>query len=132
MPDMPPFRPRARQNAGAKQDSPVRRFRFPNSLAAVLTATAVLLAPAVAQGGSRQNGPATPTASVIQTTATLSNALTAQAPLPFVRRPARGAKVIQVDPSVRYQRIIGFGAAMTDSSAWLLERELTPDRKSVV
>ncbi|HET9718968.1 MAG TPA: glycoside hydrolase family 30 beta sandwich domain-containing protein [Solirubrobacteraceae bacterium] len=33
--------------------------------------------------------------------------------------------VIKVDDHVRYQRMIGFGAAMTDSSAWLIQDELT-------
>ncbi|MHB1834230.1 MAG: glycoside hydrolase family 30 protein [Solirubrobacteraceae bacterium] len=36
---------------------------------------------------------------------------------------------IHVDDRVRYQRIIGFGAAMTDSSAWLMYDELSPSAR---
>lgn len=37
----------------------------------------------------------------------------------------RGA-VVRVDPATRYQEIDGFGAAMTDSSSWLLDTGLDP------
>lgn len=33
--------------------------------------------------------------------------------------------VIRINDGVRFQRVIGFGGAMTDSSAWLLQDELT-------
>jgi len=36
---------------------------------------------------------------------------------------------ITVDDSVRYQQIEGFGAALTDSSAWLLWNKLTPAQR---
>jgi glucosylceramidase len=42
----------------------------------------------------------------------------------FVRQTAH-RPVLQVNDRVRYQRIIGFGGAMTDSSAWLIQRNLT-------
>ncbi len=41
-------------------------------------------------------------------------------------RRAAGSRVIRVNARIRYQRITGFGAAMTDSSAWLLYDELAP------
>jgi glucosylceramidase len=66
---------------------------------------------------------------VVQTTANLANALTVQAPQAFGRAAAPGAAVIKVNPGVHYQRIIGFGAAMTDSSAWLLHDELSPRQR---
>ena len=69
-------------------------------------------------------------ATVVQTTANLSDALRVKAPLLFTSSPARGARVIDVDSSSRYQRMLGFGAAMTDSSAWLLHHELTPKQKA--
>jgi O-glycosyl hydrolase len=62
---------------------------------------------------------------VIQTTYNLANALTDQGRQPFGAAPDPGAAVIRVDPKIRYQHIIGFGGAMTDSSAWLLYDELT-------
>jgi glucosylceramidase len=42
----------------------------------------------------------------------------------FVKRSTT-RPIITVNDAVRYQKIIGFGGAMTDSSAWLLEDELT-------
>lgn len=37
-----------------------------------------------------------------------------------------GGTIIHVDPTKRYQSITGFGAALTNSSAWLMNRRLTP------
>lgn len=37
--------------------------------------------------------------------------------------------VIALDDQVTYQTIEGFGAAMTDSSAWLIERVLNPEQR---
>ena len=64
---------------------------------------------------------------VVQTTANLHDALTIQAPQAFTRERAPGSAVIRVDPSIRYQKVTGFGAAMTDSSAWLLYDDLAPE-----
>lgn len=63
---------------------------------------------------------------VVQTTQNLHEALTIQPPQRFAARPAPGSAVIRVDSSIRYQRITGFGGAMTDSSAWLLYDKLAP------
>ncbi len=63
--------------------------------------------------------------SVVQTSANLSQRLTPMPGLQFERAAvAGGVPVIAVNDAVGYQRIAGFGAAMTDSSAWLIEREL--------
>lgn len=63
---------------------------------------------------------------VVQTTQNLHDALTIQPPQRFTTARAARSVVIRVDPRIRYQRIDGFGAAMTDSSAWLLHDELAP------
>jgi len=69
---------------------------------------------------------------VVQTTPDLKEALTPQPALLFGTSPVSG-KVLTVDDSRRYQTMDGFGAAMTDSSAWLLEEQLTPaQRKGVM
>ena len=86
---------------------------------ALLILALVLGAPAAAAAAGR--------VTVVQTTANLHDALTVKAPQAFVARRAPGSVVIRVDPSIRYQRIAGFGAAMTDTSAWLLYDELTPE-----
>ena len=68
------------------------------------------------------------TVSVTQTTPDLHDALTAKPALVFATGP--GSKnAIVVDDGARYQTMDGFGAAMTDSSAWLLEKQLTPAQR---
>jgi glucosylceramidase len=66
-----------------------------------------------------------PTAAITQTTANLSDALTSKRPREWLPAPAPGSQVIAVNGAVHYQRMIGFGAAMTDSSAYLLQDQLT-------
>lgn len=63
---------------------------------------------------------------MVQTSADLSQRLTHLPDLRFTTSPARNVAVIQVDDAVRYQRIARFAAAMTDTSAWLLYRKLSP------
>lgn len=36
---------------------------------------------------------------------------------------------IRVDETAKYQVIYGFGASLTDSSAWLLDKKLTPEKR---
>lgn len=63
---------------------------------------------------------------VVQTTADLSQALTRlhDTRLALGRAP-RGMPVIAVDDDQRYQRFIGVGGGLTDSSAWLIGDELS-------
>ena len=63
---------------------------------------------------------------VVQTSADLVQHLTRLPDLEFQpgRPPAGKTTVIHVNDAVRYQRVGGLGAAMTDSSAWLLDNEL--------
>ena len=63
--------------------------------------------------------------SVVQTSPALHEALTAlPGTLLTTTRPVAGEPVVTVDDSAVYQQVRGFGGAMTDSSAWLIEREL--------
>lgn len=39
------------------------------------------------------------------------------------------ATVIDIDPATTYQEITGFGAAITDASAWLIQQRLDPARR---
>jgi glucosylceramidase len=72
-----------------------------------------------------------PSVLVTQTNARLSQALTALPGLQFSRRsPPHPLQVITVDDTQRFQTMQGFGAAMTDTSAWLIWDELTPGRRS--
>jgi glucosylceramidase len=70
----------------------------------------------------------TQSVSVALTTPDLAKALTAEPSLRFAAT-ATSTATIAVDDSQRYQTIDGFGAAMTDSSAWLLEEQLTPAQR---
>jgi glucosylceramidase len=67
---------------------------------------------------------------VVQTTATLSQSLTALPDLEFGSARAPREHVISVNAGVRYQQVHGFGAAMTDSSAWLIEQQLPAEARA--
>jgi len=43
-----------------------------------------------------------------------------------------GLPVIAVDPSERHQSIVGFGAAITDASAWLIQNKLKPTERDAL
>ena len=101
-----------------------------------LCAAAAALA-AVATVAAAPSGAAARTgASTIQVTATSDNLhwhLTRLRDVRFAATEARGARTIDVDDSVRYQRFQGVGGAMTDSSAWLIYDELAPaDREALM
>ena len=70
-----------------------------------------------------------PSVGVVQTAAGLSQYLALRPSLAMSPTQAPGLPVIDVDDTVRYQQFSGVGAAMTDSSAWLLDYELPADRR---
>jgi glucosylceramidase len=39
---------------------------------------------------------------------------------------------IEVDTGTRYQRMLGFGASITDSSAWLIQHKMTSEQRQVL
>ncbi len=61
----------------------------------------------------------------VQTSADLSQRLTAVPAPEFQTVAPAHLPVINVNAAIRYQTVQGFGAAMTDSSAWLIERGLS-------
>lgn len=63
---------------------------------------------------------------VVQTNADLSQRLTRLRDLSFGSPRLSGLPVIHVDDQARYQPVTGFGAAMTDTAAWLLYDRLSP------
>ena len=80
---------------------------------------------------ARKSTPTPPAAStqiprVTLTTTNLAFALTTMPIGPFSSTPPAQLPVIRVEDRVHYQRITGFGAAMTDSSAWLIHDQLPP------
>lgn len=79
---------------------------------------------------------ATPAATVVapQVWATTADHRLALARLPADAPVDALAPVVRidVDPAARRQRIDGFGAAITDSSAWLLQRRMTPEARDAL
>lgn len=73
-----------------------------------------------------------PAVEVVQTSRDLSQRLTRLADLRFETHVAGGVPVVHVDDATRYQRVVGVGAAITDTSAWLLHNELSAGTRAVV
>ncbi len=63
---------------------------------------------------------------VVQTDAGFSQELSTQPGRAISTLVPQGLPVINVNPQVRYQQFSGVGAALTDSSAWLIYDELSP------
>jgi glucosylceramidase len=67
------------------------------------------------------------TVEVWLTTADQSALLAGQLALPL--EPGGAPDAIAVDPATRYQTMVGFGAAITDASAWLIQNRLSPAQR---
>ncbi len=65
-----------------------------------------------------------------ETTADGALALTAQPAIPLVSGNGGGSNVITVNAGTQYQQMTGFGASMTDSSAWLFADQMTAAQRS--
>lgn len=66
------------------------------------------------------------------TTSDLSSALQKQPSLDFSGADPGAAVTINVDESQKYQRVDGFGAALTDSAAWLIYTKLNEQQRTAV
>jgi glucosylceramidase len=44
----------------------------------------------------------------------------------------KAATIIEVDPKQRYQEMVGFGAAITDASAWLMQNKMNPQQRDAL
>ncbi|WP_249009393.1 glycoside hydrolase family 30 beta sandwich domain-containing protein [Conexibacter sp. DBS9H8] len=109
--------------------SPTRRPSAPGRwlgwgrLAVALLALLLAVGAATAQATS----PSSAAVSVLLTDPAAHVALRAEPPLTLTTgSPPPGTRVIRLDPSARAQTISGFGAALTDSAAALIEGDLTP------
>jgi glucosylceramidase len=101
-----------------------------------LAAGTVMLAaclggPAMMLAGCRSQ-PELPLVTIVQTSRDLSQRLTALAGRRFGTKLPAGVPVLHVDDTIRYQRVEGVGAAMTDTSAWLLHDELSAGTRAAV
>jgi glucosylceramidase len=64
------------------------------------------------------------------TTGDKSRLLQQQSDVVFEPGPGSGGTAVNVIPSTTYQTIVGFGASMTDASAWLLENKLSETQRN--
>lgn len=91
--------------------------------ATVAAATLVVAAPAIA--APRLQG--------WVTTGDKSQLMAAQAPSGAVAADAvAGLPLLTVDAKERHQSIVGFGAAITDASAWLIQNKLSPQQRDAL
>jgi glucosylceramidase len=116
----------------------IRRRLCATGLAAVVVAVVAGL-PSTASagggsGGSSNTGGAPerpgPAVQVVMTSANLTWRLSRLPNLTFSADRPSGVPVVTVDDATRYQRFTGVGAAMTDSSAWLIYDELSPGARA--
>lgn len=76
--------------------------------------------------------PTPPTAGAVHawvTTGDQSRILSQDPDLAFTSGSPGAATVIDVDPAVRYQQMLGFGAAVTDASAYLIQEKMSPAQR---
>jgi len=100
----------------------------------LITALAALLLvtlPGSARSRARAAPAPSPDVEVVITSADLSQALTRMPDVMFSDTDP-GGPIIHVSESARFQRIKGFGGAMTDTSAWLIYDELAPGARATL
>ena len=97
---------------------------------------AVVAAPCPAQGKSTAKPHAGARSSTVQawvTTADKSKLLTRVPNVSLVSgEPTGVATTIDVDTAITYQEMVGFGAAITDASAWLIQTTLSPTQREAL
>ncbi|HUO74207.1 MAG TPA: glycoside hydrolase family 30 beta sandwich domain-containing protein [Solirubrobacteraceae bacterium] len=69
---------------------------------------------------------------VVQTSVSLAERMKRLPDAILARGRPRTSTVVHVQDGVRYQRILGFGATLTDSSAWLIRRQLSPSDRTAL
>ena len=109
--------------------------------AVVLTRLLIALAACIGCAG---NGPAPsappvappraqgPAAEVWLTTGDGVKRLSREADVRFGSDQPTGIATIEVDEGTTYQEMVGFGAAITDASAWLIQRKLTSAQREAL
>ncbi|KIF66572.1 hypothetical protein HY68_31860 [Streptomyces sp. AcH 505] len=98
-------------------------------LSAMLASALVFSAATAVSSGTAQAA-AGPAVSVWETTADQSKLLAPQSGATFADGASSAGQVISVDSSKTYQSMTGFGASLTDSSAWLIAN--SPQRNAIM
>jgi glucosylceramidase len=112
--------------ASGKVGNEVERSRWWRALrvaGALLASTATVwpvAAAAVAYGRDAAPSMVGARARVVLSTDDMSRALASRPPVTFQSRAPAGAEVVHVNDRHTYQAFLGAGAAMTDTSAWLI------------
>lgn len=98
-----------------------------------LSSRSMLMAVALLGGCATASGPSSRSATVEiwLTKPDRSALLAAQPPLALLPGPPP-ANAVTVDSSQRYQAIVGFGASITDASAYLIQRKMTADQRAAL
>ena len=73
-----------------------------------------------------------PVVELYVTTPDRAKLLTLEPDLRFADSRDEAAITIDVDPSLRYQEMVGFGASLSDASAWLLQNRLTATQREAL
>jgi glucosylceramidase len=111
-----------------------RALRTGVTLPAALLAVGVLLvgaSPSLAVRERIASNPYSPV-SVFETTFNLSQRLSWAGDVYFGSRRVSHVPIIHVNDGIRYQQVLGFGAALTDSAAWLIYDGLPPSQRAVL
>ena len=97
---------------------------------------AVVAAPCRGQGNSTAKphaGARSATVEAWVTTADKAKLLTRAPNVPMASgEPTGVATIIDVDTAITYQEMVGFGAAITDASAWLIQTKLSPTQREAL
>jgi glucosylceramidase len=101
-------------------------YRRSASAVTFLKARIAALTKLIAQANNLLDASLTPAVKVVQTDSALSENMAAEPSLPLSTLKPAGMPVVDVDQGVRYQQFSGLGAALTDSSAWLIQNNLSP------
>lgn len=110
-------------------------FRTHASRGAAFTGVAVILCSFAFAAACATPAPAGPpaTLSASQVEAWVSTNDHAMALSPVsVDLPAGAADDIEVDLATRYQRMLGFGASITDASAWLIQQRMSAPQRAAL
>jgi glucosylceramidase len=100
--------------------------------AAALTLAVALIAGCSHAVSTRARAAVTPAPTAVDvwmTTATGTKLLSREPDAHFSSPPPPVGTTITVDDAMQYQEIVGFGAAMTDASAWLIEKRMSPAQR---
>jgi glucosylceramidase len=91
-----------------------------------ITACGSLATSSISASSSVSNGPSV---QVWVTTTDKTKLLSREPDILFGNTPILSAN-IDIDPSIQFQEIVGFGAAITDASAWLIQNKMNADQRT--